>query len=107
MKQARAKDLIKPKDGVAVHQGSIYYLVDALPRPGRDGTRVVNAVLQDSAEICPGYFPMTLLTLPPGWSSGKEVLAAVPNGEYDWIMREQKGVLTPPRGYRGRACHDC
>ena len=38
---------------------------------------------------------------------GGEVLEAIPNGEYDYFMREQKGVITAPRGYRGRRCHDC
>ena len=106
MKLAHAKDFIKPRDGIATHRGITFYLVDAPQRHGRDGTRIVNAVQQDAAEIYAGYFPMTLLTLPPGWSNGNEALSAIPNGEYDWIMREQKGVFTAPRGYRGRRCHD-
>jgi hypothetical protein len=50
---------------------------------------------------------MTLLRVPNNWKRGGEALEAIPNGEYDYFMREQKGVITAPRGYRGRRCHDC
>jgi hypothetical protein len=38
---------------------------------------------------------------------GEEALEVIPNGEYDYFMREQKGVITAPRGYCGSRCHDC
>lgn len=107
MKTNTAKELITPRDGIATFRGKTFYLVDAYTMPGPGDLRLINAVDEDASEIDAGYLPMTLLALPSGWKRGEEVKSAVPNGEYDWIMCEQKGFLTPPRGYRGRRCHDC
>ena len=103
-----AKEMLKTVNGTATKDGRTYSLVDrcTLPDPLGEG-RAINAVDGDAVELDAGYFPMTLLRLPPRWARGGEVTDAVPNGEYDWIMREQKGVLTAPRGYCGARCHDC
>ena len=108
MKRDIAKDWIKAKDGYATKDGATYILVDrnTIPDPMGQG-RAINGVAENAIQTSPGYFPMTLLRLPKGWKRGGEVSAAIPNGEYDWIMCEQKGYLTPPRGYCGARCHDC
>lgn len=103
-----AKDIIKPKDGIATFNGEVFYLVDKRAMIDKtSGQRIINAVSENAHQLDPGYLPMTLLVLSDTWKCGDEVLAAIPNGDYDWIMREQKGYLTPPRGYCGRRCHDC
>ena len=103
------EEYIKPRNGVATFKGETYILVDriAAVKDEKTGCRGVNAVAINAASQSPGYFDMTLMVLPRHWKSGEEALDAIPNGEYDWIMREQKGVLTPPRGYCGTRCHDC
>ena len=103
-----AKKEISQRDGTATFQGRTYILVDAwfLPDPRGEG-KAINAVDAEAVSTEPGYFPMTLLRVPNNWKRGGEALEAIPNGEYDYFMREQKGVITAPRGYRGRHCHDC
>ncbi len=103
-----AKTLLQCDDGVATKDGTTYILLDrrTFADPFGDG-RAINGVDENAMQVSAGYFPMTLLRLPKNWKRGGEVLAALPNGEYDWIMREQKGRLTPPRGYCGARCHDC
>lgn len=99
---------IKPRDGIATYKGTVYYLVDRYTmRDEQTGRRMINAVAEKASELDVGYFPMTLLIVDDKWKRGGEALEAIPNGDYDWIMREQKGYLTPPRGYCGSRCHDC
>lgn len=108
MTRETARTLLKCNDGKATKDGTTYILVDrrTMCDPLGDG-RAINGVAEDAVQVCAGYFPMTLLRLPRNWKRGGEVLEAIPNGEYDWIMREQKGVITPPAGYCGARCHDC
>lgn len=103
-----AKDVISPRDGLATFKGRKFILVDAyyLPDPMGVG-KSINAVEEMSTETSPGYFPMVLVRVPNRWKRGGEALEGIPNGEYDYFMCEQKGVITAPRGYRGRCCHDC
>ena len=103
-----AKDAIKPRDGFATLKGRRYILVDAhyLPDPRGEG-KAINAVEDTATEVSPGYFPMVLVRVPKNWKRGEEALEVISNGEYDYFMCEQKGVITTPRGYRGRSCHDC
>ena len=108
MMNETAKEMLEAVDGTATKDGKRYILVDRFTLPDPFGVgRAINAVDCDAIESDAGYFPMTLLRLPKGWKRGGEVTEAVPNGEYDWIMREQKGTLTMPRGYCGARCHDC
>ncbi len=103
-----AKTLLRAKDGVATKSGKTYILVDryTIADPFGDG-RAINGVEENAKMTSPGYLPMTLLRLPKNWKRGGEVTEALPNGEYDFFMCEQKGYLTAPRGYCGRRCHDC
>lgn len=95
------------RDGVAVFGGRRYYLVDRRGfRHPQTGERMVNAVAEDAWELSPGYLAMTLLVLPRRWKRGGEARDALPNGEYDWIMQEQRGLVTPPCGRGGARCHD-
>lgn len=108
MEREFAKDWIKAANGTATFNGTTYILVDRYSIPDPFGVnRAINAVDEYARQTSPGYFPMTLLRLPKNWKRGHEVSEALPNGEYDWIMREQKGTLTQPRGYCGARCHDC
>ena len=102
------KETIKPRDGFATFKGRRFILVDAyyLPDPRGEG-KAINAVEETAIEVSAGYFPMTLVRVPKKWKRGEEAIEVIPNGEYDYFMCEQKGVLTAPRGYRGRRCHDC
>ena len=94
--------------GVATFRGRTYYLVDRRGfRHPQTGERMMNAVAEDAWEPSPGYLAMTLLLLPRRWKRGGEALDALPNGEYDWIMQEQRGLVTPPCGRNGARCHDC
>lgn len=103
-----AKDWIKATNGIATCNGTTYILVDrnSIPDPFGEN-RAINAVDENARQTSPGYFPMTLLRLPKNWKRGREVAEALPNGEYDSIMREQIGTLTKPHGYCGAQCHDC
>ncbi len=103
-----ARDAIKPRDGFATFDGRRYILVDAryLPDPRGEG-KAINAVDETATEVSPGYFPMVLVRVSKNWKRGGEALEVIPNGEYDYFMREQKGVITAPRGYCGSRCHDC
>jgi len=108
MNKELAKEWLKPKNGLATFRGKTYILVDrnSIHDPFGSG-RAINAVEENETQVSAGYFPMTLLRLPKNWKRGMEVIAAIPNGEYDWIMSEQKGTITSPRGYCGARCHDC
>lgn len=103
-----AKGTLSPDYGTATKDGVTYILVSrtTIADPFGPG-RAINGVDEDALESDAGYYPMTLLRLPRKWKRGEEVEEAIPNGEYDWIMREQKGVLTTPRTSTGGRCHDC
>ena len=103
-----AKDAVSPKDGLATFEGRKFILVDAcyLPDPRGVG-KSINAVEETATETTPGYFPRVLVRVSKSWKRGGEALEVIPNGEYAYFMREQNGVITAPRGYRGRRCHDC
>ena len=103
-----AKGTLSPDYGTAAKDGVTYILVSrtTIADPFGPG-RAINGVDEDALESDAGYYPMTLLRLPRKWKRGEEVKEAIPNGEYDWIMREQKGVLTAPRTSTGGRCHDC
>ena len=107
-----AKDAIRARDGHAVFQGKRYILVDrramriAPPERFPKATRIINAVYENAEETTPCYYPMTLLLLSAGWKRGGEALYAMDNGEYDSVMCEQKGPLTPHVGRNGCRCHD-
>lgn len=108
MDKQKAKALIPAKNGLATFNGTTYILVDRYTLSDPLGTgRAINAVDENTTQISPGYLPMTLLRLPKNWKRGSEVCDAIPNGEYDFIMCEQKGTLTAPRGFCGARCHDC
>lgn len=107
-----AKDMIHSRDGYATFQGKRYILVDrramridpseCFPR----ATRIINAVYENAESTSPCYYPMTLLLLSAKWKRGEEALYAMDNGEYDSVMCEQKGPLTPHVGRNGCRCHD-
>ena len=107
-----AKDMIHPRDGYATFQGKRYILVNRramrivpsehFPR----ATRIINAVYENAESTSPCYYPMTLLLLSAKWKRGGEALYAMDNGEYDSVMCEQKGPLTPHVGRNGCRCHD-
>ena len=107
-----AKDEIPSRDGHATFQGKRYILVDRRTMrivPSEQfpkATRIVNAVYENAEETTPCYYPMTLLLLSAGWKRGGEALYAMDNGEYDSVMCEQKGPLTPHVGRNGCRCHD-
>lgn len=107
-----AKDMICPRDGYATFQGKRYILVDRRARrvvPSEHfprATRILNAVDENAEPTSPCYYPMTLLLLSSGWKRGGEALYALDNGEYDSVMCEQKGPLTPHVGRNGCRCHD-
>ena len=61
----------------------------------RTGERVINGVFKDATETGPGCFPMVLLHIDKDWKRGGEAKWYEPNGEYDYFMREQNGILTP------------
>lgn len=107
-----AKDMIQSRDGYATFQGKRYILVDRramriipserFPR----AKRIINAVYENAESTSPCYYPMTLLLLSAKWKRGEEALYAMDNGEYDSVMCEQKGLLTPHVGRNGCHCHD-
>ena len=107
-----ARDMIQPQDGYATYQGKRYILVDRRARriaPSERfpaATRILNAVEENAEPTSPCYYPMTLLLFSVDWKRGGEALYAVDNGEYDSVMCEQKGPLTPHVGRNGRRCHD-
>jgi len=101
-----AKSVISPRQGFATYKGRRYLLVSRRAfRNVRTGERFINAVGEDAID-CAGYLPMMLLRIGKDWKPGGEALDLEPNGEYDWIMREQKGYLTPHMTYGGGRCHD-
>ena len=107
-----AKEMIHPRDGYATFQGKRYILVDRramrivhsqhFPK----ATRIINAVYENAESTSPCYYPMTLLFLSAKWKRGGEALYVMDNGEYDSVMCEQKGPLTPHVGRNGCRCHD-
>lgn len=107
-----AKDAIHAQDGHATFLGRRYILVDRRAMrivPSErfpKATRIINAVYENAEETTPCYYPMTLLLLSAGWKRGGEALYAMDNGEYDSVMCEQKGPLTPHVGRNGCLCHD-
>lgn len=105
-KPSVAKDVLPERQGYATCQGKRYVLVSRTAlRNSRTGERVINAV-DEAAEDNVGYLPMTLLHVGKTWKRGGEADWGEPNGEYDWIMGEQKGWLTPHMTYGGGRCHD-
>ena len=107
MTTATAKTVISPRQGFATCDGKRFLLASKMAlRNTRTGERVINAVEENAVETSPGYFPMVLLHIDNGWKRGGEARWYEPNGEYDSVMREQKGFLTPPMGYTGHLCHD-
>lgn len=102
----RAKRVISPRKGIATFNGKIYYLVDkCVLRNKKTGVRAVNAVCEDAIEISAGFFPMSLLYVEEDWVPGCEAISMEANGEFDYIMQEQLGILTPQCGPGGHQCH--
>lgn len=102
-----AKDVLSKRNGMATCKGVNYILVSRCAlRNTKTGERVINGVAEDVAESDAGYFPMTLLHIADSWKRGGEAIACESNGEFDYIMREQKGYLTPHMTTNGARCHD-
>ena len=107
MTLATAKSVISPRNGSAICGGKRFLLVSKMAlRNTRTGERLINAVAEDAVESDRGYLPMFLLHIADSWRRGGEAMSCEPNGAYDYIMREQRGVLTPPMAYNGDPCHD-
>lgn len=107
MTRVVAKSVISPRQGFAMCEGRKYLLVSKMAlRRTLTGERLINAVHENAGESSPGYLPMTLLHIPDSWRRGGEAESCEPNGTYDYLMREQRGVLTPAMRYDGGPCHD-